>query len=259
MTELIASLETLHRLFTGRTVAIESIKRLEPEERRKVLQHLIDDGVTLSALPTGVLKPDWDVIQDGTGLPQKLRGAVHELTRNYAPNLVVDAVMLELPEDVRESIARAFLPVEPEPEMHRYELLDAETAEVLWSGTEPFNLKFFDYVGADGSSRRYQREGLPVSEFGPGAYGITSRTCYRNVEDVAEQEKPKPPVPEPMYTLLDEDRGELAKSDQVHPDIRVVNASGAVVNYTLVRTLPEYDARDETARMVALYRRAPVK
>jgi hypothetical protein len=229
VTELIASLETLHRLFTGRTVAIESIKRLEPEERRKVLQHLIDDGVTLSALPTGVLKPDWDVIQDGTGLPQKLRGAVHELTRNYAPNLVVDAVMLELPEDVRESIARAFLPVEPEPEMHRYELLDAETAEVLWSGTEPFNPKFFDYVGADGSSRRYQREGLPVSEFGP------------------------------MYTLLDEDRGELAKSDQVHPDIRVVNASGAVVNYTLVRTLPEYDARDETARMVALYRRAPVK
>jgi len=45
-----------------------------------------------------------------TGLPQELRGAIHELGRKYPRNLVADAAMLEMPRDVREDVARAFLP-----------------------------------------------------------------------------------------------------------------------------------------------------
>jgi hypothetical protein len=48
-----------------------------------------------------------------TGLPQKLRGSIHELTRHYPANLVVDAAMLEMPEEQRAEVAKAFLPKKP--------------------------------------------------------------------------------------------------------------------------------------------------
>jgi hypothetical protein len=65
-------------------------------------------GSMWAALPTPVSE-DPEPVSDGTGLPQKLRGAVHELTRNYPANLVADAAMLEMPEQVRQDVARAFL------------------------------------------------------------------------------------------------------------------------------------------------------
>jgi hypothetical protein len=48
-----------------------------------------------------------------TGLPQKLRGSIHELTRHYPANLVVDAAMLEMPEERRVEVAKTFLPKKP--------------------------------------------------------------------------------------------------------------------------------------------------
>lgn len=65
-------------------------------------------GSMWAALPTPVSE-DPEPISQTTGLPQTLRGSVHELTRQYPANLVVDAAMLEMPEDVRKNVARAFL------------------------------------------------------------------------------------------------------------------------------------------------------
>jgi hypothetical protein len=74
-----------------------------------VFDHLLADGVTVSSHPA----EDPEVLSPHTGLPQKLRGAIHELTRNYPINLIVDAAMLEVDDElVREAIARAFLPRE---------------------------------------------------------------------------------------------------------------------------------------------------
>lgn len=260
MTELMSSLEKLHRTFTGRTVVLKSIDMLSVEDRRTALWYLLDGGTTAYPEP----------VQEGTGLPQKLRGSIHELTRNYAPNLIVDAVMLELPEHVRESIARCFLPVEPESkhEVQRYELVDAETAEVLWSGTVSFAPQRFDYVGADGSSRSYQREGHMSFEFGPGAEGITGRTYYRTLEDIAEQEEaslreqlakltPKP-KPEPSYTYIDADGDQLLQSDIVEPNFFMRDVSGEVTHYRLMDTMPEYGP-DGTRRVLARYVEVVVK
>lgn len=67
----------------------------------------------LSVLPQPVPE-DPEVLSPHTGLPQKLRGAIHELTRRYPVNLIVDAAMLEVDDEiVREAIARAFLPKKP--------------------------------------------------------------------------------------------------------------------------------------------------
>jgi hypothetical protein len=67
----------------------------------------------LSVLPQPVTE-DPEVLSPHTGLPQKLRGAIHELTRRYPVNLIVDAAMLEVDDEiVREAIARAFLPKKP--------------------------------------------------------------------------------------------------------------------------------------------------
>ena len=66
-----------------------------------------------SELTAPVSEDPPDFIQERTGLPQALRGAVHELTRRYQPNLIVDAAMLEMPEEVRQNVARAFLPKKP--------------------------------------------------------------------------------------------------------------------------------------------------
>lgn len=69
-------------------------------------------------------------IQEGTGLPQKLRGAVHELTHHYPANLVADAAMLALPEKVRHDVARAFLPKKPSHEKG-YTVVDVASGEEL--------------------------------------------------------------------------------------------------------------------------------
>lgn len=80
--------------------------------RRRLLESLLD------------AQPKPGFFQEGTGLPQALRGAVHELTRRYPANLVADAAMLELPEEVRHDVARAFLPKKP-----LREKLDEQRAE----------------------------------------------------------------------------------------------------------------------------------
>lgn len=115
MTELVSSLDNLHRIFSGRTVVLRSIDMLSIEDRRTALRYLLDAGVTAECLGPS---------QDCTGLPQKLRGAIHALTRNYAPNLIADAVMLEVPEEQRQEVAKAFLPKKP-----LHEKLEEQRAE----------------------------------------------------------------------------------------------------------------------------------
>jgi hypothetical protein len=101
VTELVSSLDNLHRIFSGRTVVLCCIDMLSIEDRRTALRYLLDAGVTAEYSAPA---------PDGTGLPQQLRGAVHELTRHYAPNLIVDTAMLTMPEEQRQEVARAFLP-----------------------------------------------------------------------------------------------------------------------------------------------------
>lgn len=156
MTELMNTLEKLHRLFTGRTVVLASIDMLDIAGRRSVLKYLLDEGVT----PQPVSE---DPISE-TGLPQKLRGTIHSLTRNYPANLVADAAMLELPEDVRVEVAKAFLPKKslreklgmntPAP---RAELVERETGEVLLSGPadKVFGPGYLRITKDDGSSILY--------------------------------------------------------------------------------------------------------
>jgi hypothetical protein len=258
-----SSLEKLHRTFTGRTVALKSIDMLTAEERRGLLRYLFDENVTPH--PAEVVEP-----YSQTGLPQKLRGSIHELTRNYPANLVVDAAMLEMPEDRREAVARCFLPVEPENkhEVQRYELVDSETGDELWEGDEPFTPQRFDYVAADGSVKGYQREGFMAYEFGPGAEGITGRSYYRSLEDIAEQEeaslreqlaKLKPaPKPEPKYTYIDSNGDQLLQSDIVETNFFMRDVSGEVTHYRLMDTMPEYGP-DGTRRVLARYVEVVVK
>lgn len=156
--QLVADVERLARRYGGTTFVRAAIdKTLDPDQRRRVLQHLLDAGVSLegSQVDRDAYKLAWEngalqaalatmrnlnldqrrsllgeLLQDGVTLPsgtkvtqeaedpaapsydrfQALRGAVHALTRNHSPNLVVDAAMLEMPEEQREQVARAFLP-----------------------------------------------------------------------------------------------------------------------------------------------------
>jgi hypothetical protein len=229
---------------------------------------------------TSSQQEDPEVLSPHTGLPQKLRGAIHELTRRYPINLIVDAAMLETDDEVvREAIARAFLPKERKeqerkPEVRRYELLDADNCDVLWSGTEPFQPMKFDYVAADGSVRGYQREGHMAFEFGPGVEGITGQTYYRSLESLAEESEEKAktlreklglvstsePKPEPLFTFVAESaRGAvLGKANEALSNIRIINGlTGRSESYTLKRVVPEYDFReDENApqvRQLAVY------
>jgi hypothetical protein len=112
VTELKKELNALQRKFGGITTTLRSIEDLTADQRRFVLNELLTDGVTLPT-STPATEEAAEPIQESTGLPQKLRGAVHELTRNYAPNLIVDTAMLEMPEEQRAEVAGAFLPKKP--------------------------------------------------------------------------------------------------------------------------------------------------
>lgn len=138
----------------------------------------------LEAMPQPVSEDPPDFIQPHTGLPQALRGAVHQLMRNHPPNLVVDAAMLELPEDVRRDVARAFLRstsstgqqaprVKPPAQA---ELIDGETGEVLVVAEGPLMPRVFDYVDADGLTTRYTR---PVSGDCHYQFGADGRSVMR--------------------------------------------------------------------------------
>jgi hypothetical protein len=232
----------------------------------------------LSVQPTPVPE-DPEVLSSHTGLPQKLRGAIHELTRRYPVNLIVDAAMLEVDDEiVREAIARAFLPKEPEARKHevrRYELIDAENGDVLWSGAEPFQPMKFDYVAADGSVRGYQREGHMAFEFGPGVKGITGQTCYRSLESLAEESEGKQKTLREKLDLIKEEKAaakvglytvvdvaseeELGLVDALEHRIRVLDGkTGQSISYEHMRTEPEYDFREGEAvkpRKLALYRK----
>jgi hypothetical protein len=80
----------------------EAALHLLPENERLPLLRKV-----LAELPTPVTE---DPVSESTGLPQTLRGAIHALTRVHPPNLVVDAAMLEMPEEQRAEVAKAFLP-----------------------------------------------------------------------------------------------------------------------------------------------------
>lgn len=100
----------------------EAALHLLPENERLPLLHKL-----LAALPRfpQPVSEDPEPLSEGTGLPQNLRGAVHALVRKYPVNLVVDAAMLEIDDElVRENIARAFLPKRP-----LREKLEAQRAE----------------------------------------------------------------------------------------------------------------------------------
>jgi hypothetical protein len=121
-------------------------------------------GSMWAALPTPMSEDSPDFAQPHTGLPQKLRGAIHELTRRYPVNLIVDAAMLEMPEDVRVEVATTFLPKKslreklgmntPAP---RAELVERETGEVLLSGPadKVFGPGYLRITKDDGSSTLY--------------------------------------------------------------------------------------------------------
>jgi hypothetical protein len=81
----------------------EAALHLLPENERLPLLRKV-----LAELPTPVTE---DPVSESTGLPQTLRGAIHALTRVHPPNLVVDAAMLEMPEEQRAEVAKAFQPV----------------------------------------------------------------------------------------------------------------------------------------------------
>lgn len=175
-------------------VAKAAAEQLGASDRRLLLSHLLGDGVTLPQGPKANEEAPGPV-QPHTGLPQKLRGAIHELTRKYAINLIVDAAMLELPEKERAEVAKAFLPKKP-----LREKLDEQRA---------------------------QKE--------------------------AEQAR--------LYVLVDAASGEeLGKIDPeaLAQHIRIVDGkTGEPRDYLQVRITPEYDFReadDAAPRMLALYR-----
>ena len=125
---LVDAVERMARRFGGSTFVMAAIdKTLDAEQRRIVLRHLIynaDHDTMLEAVKDALsrmskrhrevaletlLCDDVDPTSPTTGLPQKLRGAVHALAQRYPRNQVVDAAMLELPEQMRHDVARAFL------------------------------------------------------------------------------------------------------------------------------------------------------
>jgi hypothetical protein len=92
-----------HHDVTSVQVAKTAFAQVPEHVRLPLLRTLLD------VLPQPVSE---DPVSE-TGLPQKLRGTIHSLTRNYPANLVADAAMLELPEDVRVEVAKAFLSKKP--------------------------------------------------------------------------------------------------------------------------------------------------
>jgi hypothetical protein len=260
MTELMNALEKLHRQFTGRTATLKSVDMLTAEQRRSVLQYLLDKDVIQHPAE------DSEILSPHTGLPQKLRGTIHGLTRNYPANLVVDAAMLEMPEEQRAEVARAFL-ASPQ---RRWELVDRDTGAVLHiEEGEFFGPRNLVVTSSSGAKKRYQQLAGETEVLVDGTK--VTRLFYRSDEamEQASQDKQKSlrerleklkpaPKPEPHFTLLDEDGYELATADSTHEDIRVINQCGSLTNYTLLRVLPEYDARTETKRMVAVYRKVQV-
>lgn len=92
---------TEHHDVTPVQVAKAAFAQVPDFLRRTLLESLLD------------AQPKPGFFQDGMGLPSALRGAVHELTRRYPANLVADAAMLEMPEEVRQEVARTFLPKKP--------------------------------------------------------------------------------------------------------------------------------------------------
>jgi hypothetical protein len=273
VTELVRTLESLFRSYTARTVVLRVIDMVGTSERRSALQYLLDDGVTL---PSGAkATEEAEPLAPITGLPQKLRGAIHELTRLYPHNLVVDAAMLEMPEEHRREVARAFLPREErKQEVRRFVLVDSETGDELWEGDEPFTPQRFDYVAADGSVKGYQREGFMAYELGPGADVIIGRSYYRSLESLAEEEaketetkrrtiREKIGLPESKpetkrFTwVVGSSRGAvLGTADEAPEFVRVIE-NGQQVSYTRKRVVPEYDFREDenapTVRQLAVY------
>jgi hypothetical protein len=98
---------TEHHDVTPVQVAKAAFAQVPDYLRRTLLEALLE-------VQPKPVSEDSDPISPSTGLPQTLRGAVHELTRRYPVNLIVDAAMLEVDDElVREAIARAFLPKKP--------------------------------------------------------------------------------------------------------------------------------------------------
>jgi hypothetical protein len=95
-----------HHDVTPVQVAKAAFAQVPEHVRLPLLRTLLD------VQPTPVSE-DPEPLSPGTGLPQKLRGSVHELTRHYQANLVVDAAMLELSEGARVEVAKVFLPKKP--------------------------------------------------------------------------------------------------------------------------------------------------
>lgn len=96
-----------HHEVTPVQVAKAAFAQLPDYLRRTLLESLL-------AVQPKPVSEDPEPLSPGTGLPQKLRGAIHELTRIYPVNLIVDTAMLEIDDElVRETIARAFLPKKP--------------------------------------------------------------------------------------------------------------------------------------------------
>lgn len=99
---------------TAVQVATAAVAQLPGEVRRS----LLTDLMAVMPQPIGEVPHPAEAVEpySQTGLPQKLRGAIHALGRNYPRNLVVDAAMLEMPPEQREAVARCFLPRPPKPE-----------------------------------------------------------------------------------------------------------------------------------------------
>ena len=100
-----------HHDVTPVQVAKAAFAQLPDYLRRTLLESLLE------AQPKPVSE-DPEPHSPHTGLPQKMRGAKHELTRNYPVKLEIDDEL------VRENIARAFLPKKP-----LREKLEAKRAE----------------------------------------------------------------------------------------------------------------------------------
>lgn len=119
----------------------------------------------IALLSSSWTKKSLNLPKEGHALPLALRAAIHRLVQRFPGNLVVDAAMLELPQDVRTKVARAFLPREPEsveqpprakPSGSHYHLVDTKTGETLII-TDNVVPQIFDFVAEDGTRKHYIR------------------------------------------------------------------------------------------------------
>lgn len=198
--KLMKALQSLYHQYGGDTVATQAATCLYEEGRRKLIAQLID-GVDqdtqleaakdiLAKLDSGhrdilvahvLYGYDPDPTSPTTGLPQKLRGAVHALTQRYQPNLVVDAAMLAMPEEQRAAVARCFLPEKAETEKQlKYTYVNEGFSELFKAADVESSFRFRD---ASGRVTTYQFvETLP--EYGPD--GTLIRTVVRYREGAAQ-------------------------------------------------------------------------